>query len=158
MVKGGLGMKVIYNDVKPNQAFEQEFGATFCSIDELLPQADFVTLHVPLLPATTHLMNADRLAKMKKTAYLINTSRGPVVDESALADALKANTIAGAALDVYEHEPQLTPGLADLQNTVLTPHTASATIEAREAMAMKAAENIVAVLSGQAAKDKVELQ
>jgi glyoxylate reductase len=157
IASAGLSMKVIYNDIKPNTEFELQFGATYYSIDDLLPLADFVTLHVPLLPATTHLINTDRLSIMKKTAFLINTSRGPVIDEAALVNSLKTGTIAGAGLDVYEHEPELTPGLSDLPNVVLTPHTASATIEARINMAKKAAENIVATLTGQQAPDALTL-
>jgi glyoxylate reductase len=152
----GLGMAIGYNDVKPNPDFESQFNATYFELDALLPIADVITLHVPLLPTTTHLMNAERLAKMKPTAYLINTSRGPVVDEAALVSALQNKQIAGAGLDVYENEPSLTPGLIDLPNVVLTPHIASATRESREAMAHKAADNIIAVLSGQPAPDDVK--
>ncbi|GMR18979.1 MAG: D-glycerate dehydrogenase [Patescibacteria group bacterium] len=149
MAVKGMGMKVIYYDVKQNADFEKEFEATYKSkLDDLLSEADFVTIHVPLLPATRHLIDAEKLSLMKKTAYLINTSRGPVVDEKALVEALKSKTIAGAALDVYEEEPRLAPGLADLENVVLTPHTASATNEARGAMSTLAAQAILDVLSG----------
>jgi len=110
--------------------------------------SDFVSVHVPLIPATRHLISAKEFGQMKPTAILINTSRGPVVDEVALVEALKVKKIAGAGLDVYEHEPQLTPGLVDLPNVVLTPHTASATHEARSAMSKIAAENIIAALEG----------
>lgn len=144
----GFDMKALYYDVKPNADFEKEFSATFVSLDELLAQADFVSIHVPLLPATRHLINAERLNTMKPTAYLVNTSRGPVVDETALVEALSQNVIAGAALDVFENEPNLAPGLAKLDNVILTPHTASATIETRNIMAELAAQNIIAVLSG----------
>lgn len=144
----GFEMKVLYYDVKPNSDFEKEYNATFMSLEELLKQADFVSIHVPLLPATKHLINADRLKLMKPTAYLINTSRGPVVDETALVEALKNGTVAGAALDVFENEPKLTPVLTELENVVLTPHTASATIETRSKMAELAAKNIIEVLSG----------
>ncbi|MGH7457411.1 MAG: 2-hydroxyacid dehydrogenase, partial [bacterium] len=108
-----------------------------------------VSVHVPLLPSTKHLINAISLRMMKKTAYLINTSRGPVVDEAALAEALKNGVIAGAALDVFENEPLVHPELLKLDNIVLTPHTASATIETRSKMATMAAENLIAGLAGQ---------
>lgn len=110
--------------------------------------ADVVSLHVPLTPETHHLIGADELAAMKAEAILVNTSRGPVVDEAALVTALRSGEIAGAGLDVYEHEPDLAPGLADLDNVVLAPHTASATREARTAMSRLAAENVIAALEG----------
>ena len=144
----GMEMKVAYYDVKRNEELEKTYGATFMSLEDLLKNADFISIHVPLLPATRHLINTERLAMMKPTAYLINTSRGPVVDEEALALALKAKTIAGAALDVYEHEPKVHPLLLKLENVVLTPHTASATMEARNAMAELAANGIIMALKG----------
>jgi lactate dehydrogenase-like 2-hydroxyacid dehydrogenase len=146
----GFGMNVIYTNPSRNEALEKEQGAQyFATADELLPYADVVSIHVPLLPTTQHLMNAERIAKMKPTAYLINTSRGPVVDEVALVEALQKNVIAGAGLDVFEQEPVLTPGLADLENVVLTPHLASGSRETRAAMAEVAARNVLAVLSAQ---------
>jgi len=145
----GFDARVIYHDVKQNPNFEKEFGAEYKEkIGDLLKEADLVSLHVPLLESTRHLINADRLRLMKPTAYLINTSRGPVVDEQALAEALKNRTIRGAALDVYENEPTLAPGLAELENVILTPHIASATEETRQAMSELAAENIIATLEG----------
>lgn len=145
-----FGMAVAYYDVNRNAEFEGETGATFyASVDELLPAVDFVSVHVPLLESTHHLINAERLAKMRSGAILVNTSRGPVVDEAALVAALKNKTIRGAGLDVFEHEPELASGLADLPNVVLTPHTASATEEARQAMSLLAAQNIIAALEGQ---------
>lgn len=153
----GLGMAIAYNDIKPNPEFEQKFNATYMDIDALVSVSDVVSLHVPLLPATTHLIHADRLAKMKPTAYVINTSRGPVVDEQALVMALQTKQIAGAALDVYEHEPTIAPALLSLPNVVLTPHTASATVEARRAMAEKAVANIQAVLTGSSPIDPVRV-
>jgi glyoxylate reductase len=116
---------------------------------EALPEADVVTLHVPLTAETRHLIGAPELQAMKRTALLVNTSRGPVVDEAALVTALRAGEIGGAALDVYEHEPELEPGLAELDNVVLAPHTASATTGARTAMSRIAAENVIAALEGQ---------
>jgi len=147
-----MGMKVIYYDVKRNTDFEKEFSAHYLSLSELLKNVDIVSLHVPLLPTTTHLIGKKELALMKKTAYLINTSRGPVIDEKALVSALQKKQIAGAGLDVYEFEPKLTPGLVKLPNIVLTPHIASATIEARSEMSVDAAENILAVLQGRKPK------
>ncbi|WKZ26507.1 MAG: D-glycerate dehydrogenase [Candidatus Paceibacterota bacterium] len=148
--KNGFGMKIAYYDIKPNSEIEKEFGATFYpSVEGLLAVADFVSLHVPLLDSTRHLINADRLRKMKKTAYLINTSRGPVVDEKALFEALRDGVIAGAALDVFEEEPKVYPGLEKLQNVILTPHIASATFETRSKMSEMAAENIITFFEGQ---------
>lgn len=145
----GFGMKVVYTDLNPNADFEKEFNAVFAKdIDELLLQADFVSIHVPLTDVNRHLINAERLSKMKKTAYLINTSRGPIVDEGALAKALKDGVIAGAALDVFEFEPKITPELNDLNNVVMTPHTASATLETRSKMSEMAATNVIEVLEG----------
>jgi glyoxylate reductase len=147
-----MSMKVIYYDVKRNKDFEKEFRASYCPLKELLKAADIVSLHVPLLPSTHHLIGRKELSLMKKTAYLINTSRGPVVDENALVLALKKKQLAGAGLDVYEFEPKLAPGLTTLPNVVLTPHIASATVEARSEMSLDAAENILAVLQGKKPK------
>jgi lactate dehydrogenase-like 2-hydroxyacid dehydrogenase len=157
VIARGFSMRVLYYDVKRNEAFEQDSGASFHeSLPELLSEADVVSIHVPLLPSTRHLIDAKALAYMKSSACLINTSRGPVVDEAALVDALKNNRIAGAGLDVFEQEPALSEGLADFPNVVLTPHTASATIEARSAMSRVAAENILAFLKGETPPNKVE--
>jgi len=146
----GFEMKVLYYDIKRNEDFEKEFNAEFrASVDDLLKEADFVSLHVPFLPSTKHLMNEEKLKLMKKSAYLINTSRGAVIDEDALVRALKEGWIKGAALDVYESEPKPVLGLVDLPNTVLTPHIASATEETRSQMSILAAKNIIAVLKGE---------
>ena len=145
----GFNMKVIYYDVKRNEEFEKEFSAQFRStVAEVLKEADFVSIHVPLLPTTKHLLNAETLKMMKPTAYLINTSRGPVIDEKALAEALKGNVIKGAAIDVFENEPAIEPALLKLDNIILTPHIASATEETRAKMSELAADNIIAALSG----------
>ncbi|MBI4133479.1 D-glycerate dehydrogenase [Candidatus Uhrbacteria bacterium] len=150
----GFGMKVLYHDVKPNPDFEKQYGGRFASLEELLKEADFVSLHVPLLPATHHLMNRERFAMMKPTAFLINTARGPVVDEHALLEALQNKKIAGAALDVFECEPSIDCDISDhlelksFPNVILTPHTASATVETRQAMGRTAATNIVEALEG----------
>lgn len=152
----GLGMKVIYYDVKQSPETEAATGAEFrASVEEVLKEADVVSIHVPLLDSTHHLMNAERLALMKPGAYLINTSRGPVVDEAALVSALKANTIRGAALDVFENEPALAPGLAELDNVVVTPHIASATDETRGKMAEIAAQAIIDTLEGKTPQNLV---
>ncbi|HEU4928987.1 MAG TPA: D-glycerate dehydrogenase [Candidatus Krumholzibacteria bacterium] len=125
-------------------------GAAHMPIDRLLATSDVVSLHVPMLPETTHLIDRKALARMKRNAYLINTSRGPVVDEEALAWALKERLIAGAALDVYEKEPEVHPALMSLENVLLIPHLASATTETRTAMADLAVSNAIAVLNGHA--------
>jgi glyoxylate reductase len=146
----GLGMKISYYDVNQMPQIEKDFGATFiASVDELLQIADVVSIHVPLLPSTEHLMNAERLARMKPSAYLINTSRGPVIDEVALVEALKNGTIRGAGIDVFEHEPKLAPGLADLPNVIITPHIASASDETRNKMSLMAAQNVIDFLAGE---------
>lgn len=145
-----FGMNVIYYDIKQNAEFENKVAAQFKPTpEELLSQSDVVSIHVPLLDSTRHLINSEKLKLMKPTAYLINTSRGPVIDEQALVEALKNGNIKGAALDVGETEPKWAQDLKDLPNVVLTPHIASATFEARSAMAELAAKNIIAVLSGQ---------
>jgi glyoxylate reductase len=145
----GFGMQVLYHDVSrvPNET-ERELGVEWVEMERLLHEADFVTLHVPLTAETRHLIGAGELAWMKRTAYLINASRGPVVDEAALAAALEQRKIAGAALDVFEDEPRIHPKLLTLPNVVLAPHIASASVETRTRMAVMAAENTVAVLTG----------
>ncbi|MBI1999338.1 MAG: D-glycerate dehydrogenase [Parcubacteria group bacterium] len=149
-------MRVLYYDVRRNEAIEKEVNAEFRdSVEAVLKEADFVTIHVPLLYSTRHLMNRARLALMKPTAYLVNTSRGPVIDEAALVEALGNGVIKGAALDVFENEPALATGLSELENVIVTPHIASATEEARSAMSRLAAENIIAVLEGEEAPNAV---
>ena len=145
----GLGMRVRYYDIKQNESIEKSVGATFSAgVDEILSNSDVVSVHVPLLDSTHHLINSERLAMMKKTSYIINTSRGPVIDEVALVAALTSGAIAGAGLDVFEHEPALAEGLAECESAVLTPHIASASTETRSAMSTMAAESILAVLGG----------
>jgi glyoxylate reductase len=146
----GFEMKILYYDAKRNEELEKKYNLQFVDLPTLLKESDFISVHVPLLPTTKHLIGPDQLAMMKKTAYLINTSRGPIIDENALVAALQSGVIRGAALDVYEQEPKMAPGLAQLQNTILTPHTASATEETRNAMSELAAKNIIAVLAGEA--------
>ncbi len=147
----GFDMKIIYYDVKRNEEAEKKYNLEYKDLESLLKESDFVSIHVPLIETTRHLIGEKQLKMMKKTAYLINTSRGQVIDEKALVETLKNAEIKGAALDVYEEEPKMAPGLAELPNTVLTPHTASATEETRDAMSELAARNIAAVLSGQPA-------
>lgn len=150
----GFGMKCLYSDLKRNATFEKKFKAKKKTTNALLKEADFVTLHVPLLKTTHHLISTKELKAMKKTAFLVNTSRGPVVDEKALLKALKKGEIAGAGIDVFECEPAIDCDIKDnlelkkFNNVILTPHTASATIEARQAMSLLAAKNLIAVLSG----------
>jgi len=149
----GFGMRVLYADVARNEELESDLGAQWVDLDTLLAESDFVSLHVALTPETVHLINAERLGKMKPTAYLINTSRGPVIHEAELVEALRRNVIAGAALDVYEFEPKMVPGLAELTNVVLAPHTASATRSSRSGMSIKAATNLLAMLRGERPPD-----
>ena len=149
----GLGMSIFYTDVRRSDTLEKTCDATYCeSIEKLLPQVDVVSLHVPLLPTTRHLINAERLRLMKPTAFLINTARGPVVEEAALEAALKQKTIAAAALDVFEFEPKVSPGLIALPNVILTPHIASASIATRDQMATIAAQNLIDFFEGRQPK------
>jgi glyoxylate reductase len=144
-----FGMEIAYAGRRraPEDA-EAELGARFLPLDELLATADVVSLHCPLSAETRHLIDADALGRMRPAAFLVNTTRGPVVDEAALAEALRAGTIAGAGLDVFEREPDVHPALLELENVVLIPHLGSATVETRTAMGVLAAENVVAVLAG----------
>ena len=145
----GFDMRAVYYDIRRSEKIEREYGALFLKTpEEVLQEADFVSLHVPLLPSTRHLIDARRLSLMKRTAYIVNTARGQVIDEAALADALARGVIAGAGLDVFEHEPAVHPGLVGLPNVVLTPHIASATEAARSQMAEIAARNLIEFFSG----------
>jgi glyoxylate reductase len=144
----GMGMNVLYSDLKRNQKFEKKYNAKKVSFNTLLKKADFVTLHVPLLKSTHHLIGRKEFKLMKKTAYIVNTSRGPVIDEKALVWALKTRQIAGAGIDVHETEPSKNHPLHHLNNCILTPHTASATVEVRLQMGKDAANNIISILSG----------
>jgi glyoxylate reductase len=144
----GFGMSVLYFNRHPDPAGEAETGARLVGLDELLATADFVSLHAPLNDESRHLIDAAALGRMKPTAVLVNTARGPLVDEVALVEALRSGTIAAAGLDVYADEPRLAPGLAELENVVVLPHIGSATTAARAAMVELACANIVAVLRG----------
>ncbi len=156
ILKKGFEMNVAYYDVKKNEMFEKDLDGKFYeSPEDLTKSVDIVSVHVPLLDSTKHLINAERLATMKPTAYLVNTSRGPVVDEVALVNALQNKVIAGAGLDVFENEPALAPGLAELSNVVITPHIASATTKARDGMATLAAQNIIDFFEGKTPANKV---
>jgi glyoxylate reductase len=144
-----FGMEIVYADARPaSEEVERELGARRVELDELLRAADVVSIHAPLMDSTRHLINAETLGLMKESAYLVNSARGPIVDEAALVDALKAGKIAGAGLDVFENEPDVHPGLLELDNVALLPHLGSATIETRTAMGVLAAKNAVAVLNG----------
>lgn len=157
-----MGMNIVYTDLKKNMKLQKETKAKFMTQTELLKTADVVSLHVPLLKSTHHLISTKELKRMKKTAYLVNTSRGPVVDEKALTIALEKGEIAGAAIDVFECEPAIDCDLSDthelrkLDNVILTPHIASAALEARSEMAELAAKNVIAALKGKKPKNLVK--
>ena len=144
-----FGMDIVYQSRSEiDSAIAAELGARRVDLDELLTVSDVVSLHCPYGPNTHHLIGAEQLAAMKSSTYLVNTARGPIVDEAALAAALREGVIAGAGLDVFEHEPQVHPELLDLENVTLVPHLGSATVETRTAMAVLAADNTLAVLRG----------
>ncbi len=154
----GFNMPVIYSGNSRKPALEQELGARYVSLEQLLGEADFVCLVVPLSEKTHHLIGAEQLKQMKRSAFLINISRGPVVDEAALVDALKDGTIRGAGLDVYEKEPLSESPLFAVSNAVTLPHVGSATAETREAMANRAIDNLRAALLGERPRDLVNPQ
>ena len=144
-----FGMEIVYSDARQaSEDVERELGAKRVELEELLRTADVVTVHAPLMDETRHLIDSETLGLMKETAYLVNSARGPIVDEAALVDALLAGKIAGAGLDVFENEPDVHPGLLELDNVVILPHLGSATIETRTAMGVLAAKNAIAVLNG----------
>jgi glyoxylate reductase len=146
---GGFNMRVLYHDaLRADATAERALNATFVDKATLLKESDFVTLHTPLLPHTRHLIDAADLKLMKRTAYLVNAARGPIVNEAALVQALGEGWIGGAGLDVYEEEPKVHPGLLGLSNVVLAPHIASASVDTRVKMATLAVENCLAVLEG----------
>jgi glyoxylate reductase len=144
----GFGMEILYNNRRRNEKVEAELGARYASLDDLLARSDFVTIHTTLNDASKHLINKERLQKMKKTAFLINTARGSVVDERALVSALGKGWIAGAGLDVFEKEPLGTSPLLKMKNAVLLPHIGSADRATRTRMAQVAVKNIIDVLAG----------
>jgi len=146
----GFSMRILYYSVdRPTPEREQELGAHYVDRETLLREADFLSIHVPLAPDTNRLIGAAEFALMKPTAFLINTSRGKVVEETALVDALQSKRIAGAGLDVFEFEPQIHPALLAMPNVVVTPHMGTATRETRLAMALMGADNLLAALAGQ---------
>jgi glyoxylate reductase len=151
----GFGMEIVYHNRSRKEDAERELDARYLELDGLLETADFVSVHTPLTGETRHLIGPGELEKMKPTAVLVNTSRGPVVDEGALADALADGRIFAAGLDVYEEEPRVHPKLLELENAVLAPHIGSGSQETRDRMAVLTAENIVAVLSGEGPKTPV---
>ncbi|MGC9779094.1 MAG: D-glycerate dehydrogenase [Candidatus Heimdallarchaeota archaeon] len=144
----GFQMKVLYSDTRRHEELEKKLNMEYCSLEKLLKESDYISIHVPLTDKTKHLIGEKELLMMKPSTYLINTSRGAVIDEQALVRVLKDKHIAGAALDVYEHEPALAPGLAELDNIIITAHIGSATIETRTKMGMIAVENLLAGLAG----------
>ena len=151
-----FGMEIAYTRRSPlEDHVVQELDAKFMTMDELIETSDVLSLHCPYSPATHHLISENQFARMKKSAYLVNTARGPIVNEAALVDALKSGEIAGAGLDVFENEPAVHPGLLELENAVLIPHLGSATVETRAAMADIAATNALAILAGKIAPNLV---
>ncbi|MCJ7805799.1 D-glycerate dehydrogenase [Patescibacteria group bacterium] len=144
----GYNMTVLYNKHEPDPEAEKELGIKFAPLDELLAKSDFVSLHVPLTEETRHMINKETLAKMKKGSFLVNTARGQVVDERDLIEALKSGHLGGAALDVYDNEPNIDPEFLGMPNTITTPHIASATLEAREKMGQQAVSTILDSLGG----------
>jgi lactate dehydrogenase-like 2-hydroxyacid dehydrogenase len=144
----GFSMNILYTDMKPNRTFEEATGGKFVDKETLLQDADFISLHVPLLPSTRHAISTGEFKRMKKTAILVNTSRGPVVDEKALVKALQDGEIGGAGLDVFEREPELEPGLVLLSNVVLTPHIGTSTLDTRIKMGENCTRSIFAALDG----------
>lgn len=151
MKSRGFNMNVLYADEYRNEKLERELGAERVSFEQLAKRSDFISIHVPLLETTRHLFHRDVFKMMKNTAYLINTARGPIINELHLVEALQRNEIAGAGLDVFEFEPEMAAGLSSLANTVICPHIASATIDSRTNMALTAARNLQAMLQGEQA-------
>jgi lactate dehydrogenase-like 2-hydroxyacid dehydrogenase len=152
----GFGMEILYHNRSRKVDAEEELGARYLELEDLLRESDFISIHTPLTEETRHLIGAEELGRMKPEAVLVNTSRGPVVDEGALAAALESGRIFAAGLDVYEEEPKVHPKLLELENVVLAPHIGSASMETRDRMATLAAENLRAVLQGEQPKTPVE--
>lgn len=157
----GMGMKIIYNSKHRDKAFEKGYDAKFADLNALLKESDFISIHVPLTQETKHMISFKQFKLMKKNAILVNTARGPIVDENALIDALKNKKIAGAALDVFECEPEITCNLSstlqlkDFDNVILTPHIASASVETRSKMAEMAAQSIIDFAKGKTPKNMI---
>ena len=149
----GFKMRVLYSDSFTNKVLDDEVNAERVPFEYLLENSDYISIHTPLLSETRHLFGLDQFKKMKRTAYIINSARGPIIDEKALVHALKSKLIAGAGIDVYEREPMAEPELGTLSNVVMTPHTASATVSSRNGMAVKAALNLTAMIKGEKPQD-----
>ena len=145
----GFGMKVLYYEREQHPDREKELGVEYKALDELLGASDYVTIHVPYTPETKHLINEEKLKKVKRGAFLINTARGGIIDEHALVKALQDGQLAGAALDVHEREPQMNPELMQMENVILTPHVASASVEVREKMTEQAVDAVIKTLNGE---------
>lgn len=155
---GGFGMNIVYFKKKRDEECEKKLGVSYCSLDELLAKSDVVTLHVPLTDETRHMMDKNAFLKMKKGAFLINTARGPVVNERDLVDSLESGHLGGAALDVFDNEPNIAPELFTMPNVITTPHIASATIEARSKMGELAVSAIIDAFSGKAPQNMVNTE
>lgn len=151
----GLGMRVVYYNPHRREAAEQEIGAEYASFDEVVRRADVLTCHMPYKPENHHIIGREVFAAMKPTAYFVNTARGPIVDEAALLDACRSHAIRGAALDVFEHEPDISAALTELDNVILSPHAASCTLESRRAMAAEALDGALCILRGEAPENLV---
>lgn len=152
----GYGMTIVYNKHTRDLESEEKMGVKYCEVDVLLTQSDVVTMHVPLTEETRHMMNKDTIGKMKKGSFLVNTARGPVVEEGALVEALKSGHLAGAGLDVFDNEPTISSELIAMPNVILTPHIASATQEARNKMGEQAVASIIDTLSGKKPENLVD--
>jgi len=151
----GFNVRVLYNKRSPDPAAEAELGIEFAELDRLLAESDFISLHVPLTNETRHMINKDSIAKMKHGTYLVNTARGPIIKEQDLVNALREGKIRGAAIDVFENEPLINPELISMENVVLTPHIASATLEARQKMGDQAVDAILAIINNQKPENMV---
>lgn len=152
----GYNMNIVYNKHTRDMECEEKLGVKYCELDTLLSESDFVTLHVPLTDETRHMINKESFPKMKKGAYLVNTARGPVVNERDLVEALRSGHLGGAALDVFDNEPNISPELYDMENVITTPHIASATREARDKMGEQAVAAIIDTLSGKKPQNLVD--
>lgn len=154
-MRAGFGCRILYHSRSPHPDLEAETHARQVPLEELLELSDFVSIHCPLTDETRHLIDGNAISRMKPTAFLINTARGPIVDEPALVAALRKKRIAGAGLDVYEHEPALSPGLAELEDVVLLPHLGSATVETRDRMGLMCAQAVLDALGGKEPQNRV---
>jgi glyoxylate reductase len=152
----GFNMRVLYNKRTPDPDAERELGVEFADLDRLYTESDFISLHVPLTDETRHMINKDAFGKMKKGVILVNTARGPVVDEGDLVDAIRDGKVGGAGLDVFDNEPNINPELVAMENVILTPHIASATWEARNKMGEQAVDAILDTFAGKMPENIVD--